>query len=113
MSVPIINLEGFQLDELDSYSSLAPVKQETNRKPAVTPKPTSLKNTTEPKAPPTSRTRASSSKKRKEADYPATAHVFPFENYGFTESSKFMIGFLNQVRILDLHPAPYAGYKRQ
>ncbi|MFS7921454.1 hypothetical protein Hanom_Chr03g00236941 [Helianthus anomalus] len=74
------------------------------------PKPTSLKTANAPKAPPASRTRASSSRNRKEADSPATPHVFPFENYGFTESSKFMTGFLNQVRILYLYPEPHAGY---
>ncbi|KAJ0898713.1 hypothetical protein HanRHA438_Chr08g0359941 [Helianthus annuus] len=94
--VPVINLEGFQLDELDSYSSLAPIKQEINPKPADTPKPSSSKTTTAPKAPPASRTRASSSRKRKEADHPTTPHVFPFENHGFMDSSKFMTGFLNQ-----------------
>ncbi|KAM0052827.1 hypothetical protein Hdeb2414_s0007g00252911 [Helianthus debilis subsp. tardiflorus] len=96
MYVPIINLEGFQLDELDSYSSLAPIKQEINPKPADTPKPSSSKTATTPKAPPTSKTRASSSRKRKEADHPTTPHVFPFENHGFTDSSKFMTCFLNQ-----------------
>ncbi|MFS7950360.1 hypothetical protein Hanom_Chr07g00582271 [Helianthus anomalus] len=100
MSVPVINLEGFQLDELDSYSSLAPVKQESNLKSSVTPKPTSSKTITAPKAPPASRTRASSSRKRKEMEPPATPNVFPFENHGFAESSKFMPGFLNQVNIL-------------
>ncbi|KAJ0911618.1 hypothetical protein HanRHA438_Chr06g0265101 [Helianthus annuus] len=96
MSVPVINLEGFQLDELDSYSSLAPIKQEINPKPADTPKPSSSKTTTAPKAPPASRTRASSFRKRKEVDHPTTPHVFPFENHGFMDSSKFMTGFLNQ-----------------
>ncbi|MFS7929352.1 hypothetical protein Hanom_Chr04g00331541 [Helianthus anomalus] len=85
--VPVINLEGFQLDKLDNYSSLALIKQETNPKPAATPKPTSSKIATAPKAPPASRTRASSSQKRKEADSPATAHVFPFENYGLQSPS--------------------------
>ncbi|KAF5819144.1 hypothetical protein HanXRQr2_Chr02g0074261 [Helianthus annuus] len=96
MSLPVINLEGFQLDELDSFSSLMPVKQETNPKPVVTSKPTGSKTASASKAPPASRTRASSSRKRKEADSPTSSDVFPFENYGFTESSKFMIGFLNQ-----------------
>ncbi|KAJ0836230.1 hypothetical protein HanRHA438_Chr16g0764611 [Helianthus annuus] len=96
MSVPVINLEGFQLDKLDSYSSLEPVKQESNPKSSVTPKLTSSKTSTVPKAPPASRTRASSSRKRKEVEPSAPPHVFPFENHGFTESSTFMTGFLNQ-----------------
>ncbi|MFS8019534.1 hypothetical protein Hanom_Chr15g01404891 [Helianthus anomalus] len=87
MSVPVINLEGFQLDELDNYSGLMHVKQETNPKPAVTSKPTGPKTATAPKAPTTSKSRASSSRKRKEADSPASSDVFPFENHGFTESS--------------------------
>ncbi|MFS8033726.1 hypothetical protein Hanom_Chr17g01572971 [Helianthus anomalus] len=93
---PVINLEGFQLDELDSYSSLTPVKKESNPKPPATPKPTGSKTATAPKGPPTYRTWASSSRKRKEVDYPAAPHAFPFENYGFTESSTFTTGFLNQ-----------------
>ncbi|MFS7987161.1 hypothetical protein Hanom_Chr11g01019201 [Helianthus anomalus] len=105
MSVPIINLEGFQLDEWDSYSGLTPVKQETNPKPAVLSKPTGSKTATAPKAPRASRTRASNARKRKEADSPTSSDVFPFENHGFTESSKFMTGFLNQVSILILYPA--------
>ncbi|MFS7951953.1 hypothetical protein Hanom_Chr07g00601321 [Helianthus anomalus] len=96
MSVPVINLEGFQLDELDSYSGLVQVKQETNPKPAVMSKPTSSKTATAPKPSTTSKSRGPSSRKRKEADSPATSDIFPFENHGFTESSKFMTGFLNQ-----------------
>ncbi|MFS7952492.1 hypothetical protein Hanom_Chr07g00607571 [Helianthus anomalus] len=90
----VINLEGFQLDELDSYSGLMQVKQETNPKPVVTSKPTSS-NTT-PKASTTSKSQGPSSRKRKEVDSLATSDVFPFENHGFTESSKFMTDFLNQ-----------------
>ncbi|MFS7962802.1 hypothetical protein Hanom_Chr08g00730781 [Helianthus anomalus] len=45
-----------------------PVKQETNPKPTVTSKPTGSKTATTSKAPLASRTRASSSRKRKEAD---------------------------------------------
>ncbi|MFS7975379.1 hypothetical protein Hanom_Chr10g00879911 [Helianthus anomalus] len=111
MQCRFINLEGFQLDELDSYSSLAPAKQESNPKSSVTSKPTSSKTNTAPKSPPASRTRASSSRKIKEVEHPATPHVFPFENHEFTESSKFMTDFLNQVHIFDLYPAPYAYYK--
>ncbi|MFS8012608.1 hypothetical protein Hanom_Chr14g01322851 [Helianthus anomalus] len=81
-----------------------PVKQETNPKPAVTSKPTGSKAATASKAPSASTTRASSSHKRKEKDSPTSSDVFPFENHRFTESSKFMTGFLNQV-ILILYPA--------
>ncbi|MFS7962896.1 hypothetical protein Hanom_Chr08g00731881 [Helianthus anomalus] len=105
MSMPVINLEGFQFDELDSFSGLMPVNLETDPKPVVTSKPTGSKNATAPKAPPASRTRASNSRKRKEADSPTSSDVFPFENHGFTESSKFMTDFLNQVSILILYPA--------
>ncbi|MFS8033867.1 hypothetical protein Hanom_Chr17g01574581 [Helianthus anomalus] len=71
-------------------------KYETNPTPAVTSKPTGSKTATAPKAPPASRTRASRSHKRKEAYSPTLSDMFPFENHGFTESSKFMTGFLNQ-----------------
>ncbi|MFS7953081.1 hypothetical protein Hanom_Chr07g00614411 [Helianthus anomalus] len=97
MSVLVINLEGFQLDELDSYSGLMQVKQETNPKPTVTSKPTSSKTATAPKASTASKSRGLSSRKRKEADSPATSDIFPFENHVFTESRKFMTGFLNQM----------------
>ncbi|MFS7918917.1 hypothetical protein Hanom_Chr03g00206811 [Helianthus anomalus] len=90
------NLEGFQIDKLDSYSGLMQVKHENNPKPAVTSKPTSSKTATAPKASTASKSRGPNSRKRNEADSPATSDVFPFENHGFTESSKFMTGFLNQ-----------------
>ncbi|KAJ0834569.1 hypothetical protein HanRHA438_Chr16g0745131 [Helianthus annuus] len=96
MFVLVINLEGFQLDELDSYSAPVQVKQEVNPKPAVTSKPTSSKAAAVPKPSTTSKPRGSSSRKRKEPDSPAASDVFPFENRGFSESSKFMTGFLNQ-----------------
>ncbi|KAJ0710611.1 hypothetical protein HanOQP8_Chr09g0314341 [Helianthus annuus] len=96
MSVPVINLEGFQLEELDSYSGPVQVKQEVNPKPAVTSKPTSSKATAVPKPSTASKPRGSSSRKRKEPDSHAASDVFPFENHGFLESSKFMTGFLNQ-----------------
>ncbi|MFS7948970.1 hypothetical protein Hanom_Chr06g00566051 [Helianthus anomalus] len=80
----IKNLELFDLDELDSYSGPVQVKEETNLKPAV-PKPSTA-----------SKSRGPSSRKRKEPDSPAASDVFPFENHGFSESSKFMTGFLNQ-----------------
>ncbi|KAJ0510120.1 hypothetical protein HanIR_Chr11g0537051 [Helianthus annuus] len=96
MSVPIINLEGFQLEELDSYSGPVQVKQEANPKPAVTSKPTSSKAAAVPKPATASKPRGSSSRKSKEPDSPAASDVFPFENHGFSESSKFITGFLNQ-----------------
>ncbi|KAJ0455865.1 hypothetical protein HanIR_Chr15g0755921 [Helianthus annuus] len=89
-AVPVVNLEGFQLDELDSYSSLAPVKQESKSKSSATPKPTTSKTTTAPKAPPASRTRASSSRKRKEMDSPAASEIFSLENHGFNEATSFL-----------------------
>ncbi|MFS7929309.1 hypothetical protein Hanom_Chr04g00330991 [Helianthus anomalus] len=97
MSVPFINLKGFQLEELDSYSGPVQVKQEANPKPAVTSKPTSSKAAIVPKPSTSSKPRGSSSCKRKEPNSPAASDVFPFENHGFSESSKFMTGFHNQV----------------
>ncbi|KAF5755802.1 hypothetical protein HanXRQr2_Chr17g0806951 [Helianthus annuus] len=96
MSVPVINLEGFELEELDSYSGPVQVKQEANPKPAVTSKPTSSKAIAASKPSTASKPRGSSSRKRKEPDSPAASDVFPFENHGFSESSKFMTAFLNQ-----------------
>ncbi|KAM0024603.1 hypothetical protein Hdeb2414_s0022g00617701 [Helianthus debilis subsp. tardiflorus] len=90
MSVPVVNLEGFQLDELDSYSSLVPVKQESKMKSSATPKPTISKTTAAPKAPPSSRTRASSSRKRKETDSLAASETFSLENHGFGEATSFL-----------------------
>ncbi|MFS8001468.1 hypothetical protein Hanom_Chr13g01190701 [Helianthus anomalus] len=96
MSMPVINLEGFQLEELDSYYSPVQVKQEANPKPAVTSNPTSSKTATVPKPSTTSKPCGSSSRKRKEPNSPAISDVVPFENHGFSESSKFMTDFLNQ-----------------
>ncbi|KAM0070151.1 hypothetical protein Hdeb2414_s0001g00009951 [Helianthus debilis subsp. tardiflorus] len=96
MSVPIVNLEGFELEELDSYFGPMQVKQEVNPKPAITSKPTSSKSASAPKPSTTSKPRGSSSRKRKELDSPASLDVFPFENHRFSESSKFMTGILNQ-----------------
>ncbi|KAJ0940651.1 hypothetical protein HanRHA438_Chr02g0085791 [Helianthus annuus] len=93
----VINLEGFELEELDSYSGPVQVKQEVNPKPAVTPKPSSSKAATASKPSTASKPRSSSSRKRKEPDSPAALDVLPFENHGFSASSKFMTGFLNQV----------------
>ncbi|KAF5783479.1 hypothetical protein HanRHA438_Chr11g0520871 [Helianthus annuus] len=67
-----------------------------NPKPAVTSKPTSSKAVAASKPSTTSKPRSSSSRKRKEPDSPAASDIFPFENHGFSESSKFMTGFLNQ-----------------
>ncbi|MFS7930172.1 hypothetical protein Hanom_Chr04g00341001 [Helianthus anomalus] len=90
------NLEVFDLEELDSYSGPVQVKQEPNPKHAVTLKPTSSKTATVPKPSIATKLRGSSSCKRKEPDSPAASDVFPFKNHGFSESSKFMAGFLNQ-----------------
>ncbi|KAJ0693666.1 hypothetical protein HanPI659440_Chr15g0599771 [Helianthus annuus] len=50
-----------------------------------------------PKPSPATKPRASSSRKRKETDSPATStEAFPYENHGFLESSGFMTSFLNQ-----------------
>ncbi|MFS8017842.1 hypothetical protein Hanom_Chr15g01385151 [Helianthus anomalus] len=95
MSVPVINLDGFELEELDSYSGPVQVKQEVNPKPAVTSKPSSSKAAVASKPSTASKPRNSSSRKRKEPDSPASSDVFPFENHGFSESNKFMTGFLN------------------
>ncbi|MFS7954237.1 hypothetical protein Hanom_Chr07g00627931 [Helianthus anomalus] len=75
MSLPVINLEGFQLEELDSYSGPVQVKQEANPKPAVTSKPTSSKAAAVPKPSTTSKPRNSSSRKRKEPDSPAASNL--------------------------------------
>ncbi|MFS7966231.1 hypothetical protein Hanom_Chr09g00771451 [Helianthus anomalus] len=105
MSVPVINLDGFEPEELDSYSGPVQVKQEVNPKPAVTSKPSSSKAAVASKPSNASKPRNSSSRKRKDPDSPASSDVFPFENHGFSESNKFMTGFLNQVGILVLYPA--------
>ncbi|MFS8035153.1 hypothetical protein Hanom_Chr17g01589701 [Helianthus anomalus] len=55
-----------------------------------------------PKPSPTTKPRASSSRKRKETDSPATSEAFPYENHGFVESSGFMTSFLNLASILIL-----------
>ncbi|MFS8033737.1 hypothetical protein Hanom_Chr17g01573121 [Helianthus anomalus] len=98
MSVPAKILEVFDLDELDSYSGPVQVKQEPTPKPAITTsKPTSSKTATVLKPSTATKPRGSSSRKRKEPDSPATSDVFPYENHGFLESSKFMTtSFLNQ-----------------
>ncbi|KAJ0615522.1 hypothetical protein HanIR_Chr02g0080151 [Helianthus annuus] len=84
------------IEELDSYSGPVQVKQEVNPKPTVTSKPTSSKTAAVPKPSTASKPRGSRSHKRKEPDSLAASDVFAFENHGFSESSKFMTGFLNQ-----------------
>ncbi|MFS8025988.1 hypothetical protein Hanom_Chr16g01481651 [Helianthus anomalus] len=96
MSAPVKNLVLFDLDELDSYSGPVQAKEEANPKPAVTSKPTSSKTAAVPKPSTASKSRGPSSRKRKEPDSPAASDIFPFKNHGFSESSKFMTGFLNQ-----------------
>ncbi|MFS7998469.1 hypothetical protein Hanom_Chr12g01154181 [Helianthus anomalus] len=97
--------EVFDLKELDNYSGPVQVKQEVNPKPAVMSKPTSSKTATVPKPFTASKPRGSSSRKRKEPDSPAASDIFPFENHGFSDSSKLMTDFLNQVGILVLYLA--------
>ncbi|KAJ0940085.1 hypothetical protein HanRHA438_Chr02g0079351 [Helianthus annuus] len=96
MSAPVKYLEVFDLEELDSYSGPVQVKQEVNPKPTVTSKPTSSKTAVVPKPSTASKPRGSRSHKRKEPDSLAASDVFAFKNHGFSESSKFMTGFLNQ-----------------
>ncbi|MFS8026873.1 hypothetical protein Hanom_Chr16g01491791 [Helianthus anomalus] len=62
-----------------------PVKWPTSSKPTAIPKPYSA-----------TKTRASSSRKRKETNSPATSETFPYENHGFVEANGFMTSFLNQ-----------------
>ncbi|MFS7939572.1 hypothetical protein Hanom_Chr05g00453351 [Helianthus anomalus] len=88
--------EIFELEELDSYSDPAQVKKEPSKASTASKSATSSKATAVPKPSPIVKTRASSSRKRKETDSPVASDVFPYETHGFTESSKFMIGFLNQ-----------------
>ncbi|MFS8008332.1 hypothetical protein Hanom_Chr14g01271451 [Helianthus anomalus] len=94
-SFTIKNLEVFDLEDLDSYSGVVQVKQESNPKPADTSKPTSSKTAAVPKPSTATKPCGSSSRKRKEPDSPAVSDVFPYENHGFLESIKFMTGFLN------------------
>ncbi|MFS8034063.1 hypothetical protein Hanom_Chr17g01576781 [Helianthus anomalus] len=96
MSIPAKIPEVFDLEELDSYYGLVQVKKEP-RKPFTASKPaTSSKATVVPKPSPAMKPRASSSRKRKETDSPASSETFPYENHGFLESSGFMTSFLNQ-----------------
>ncbi|KAJ0525831.1 hypothetical protein HanHA300_Chr09g0316471 [Helianthus annuus] len=89
--------EVFDLEELDSYSGPALVKKEPTSKPSTASKPSaSSKPTVMPKPSPATKPRASSSRKRKDTDSPATSKAFPYNNYGFLESSGFMSSFLNQ-----------------
>ncbi|MFS7961490.1 hypothetical protein Hanom_Chr08g00715661 [Helianthus anomalus] len=97
--------ETFKLEELGSYLGPTQVKMEPNKVSSTFKSVTSSKATTIPKPYPIVKTRASSSRKRKELDSPIASDFFPYENHGFTESSKFMIEFLNQVSILTQYPA--------
>ncbi|KAJ0788487.1 hypothetical protein HanPI659440_Chr05g0192281 [Helianthus annuus] len=86
----------FDLEELDSYSTLVQVKKEPS-KPSTASKPVaSSKAMAMPKPSPATKPRASSSRKRKEIGSPATSEAFPYENHRFLESSGFMTSFLNQ-----------------
>ncbi|MFS8001465.1 hypothetical protein Hanom_Chr13g01190671 [Helianthus anomalus] len=90
------NPRSFDLEELDSYSGPVQVKKEPSPKPATSSKPTSSKVAAIPKPSPATKTRASSARKRKETDSPATPETSPYENHGFVKASGFMTSFLNQ-----------------
>ncbi|MFS8026854.1 hypothetical protein Hanom_Chr16g01491581 [Helianthus anomalus] len=66
---------------------------------AISSKPIGSKPTAIPKPSSASKTRASSCRKRRETDSPATSEIFPYENHGFVEASGFMTSFLNQGMI--------------
>ncbi|MFS7945030.1 hypothetical protein Hanom_Chr06g00519141 [Helianthus anomalus] len=94
MSAPAKVPEVFDLDELDNYPIPIQVKKEPS-KPASTSKPVpSSKPVAAPKPSPTTNPRASSSRKRKETDSPASSETFPYESHGFLESCGFMTSFL-------------------
>ncbi|MFS7945684.1 hypothetical protein Hanom_Chr06g00527121 [Helianthus anomalus] len=95
-SAPVKIPETFELEELDSYFGPAQVKMEPRKVSNASKSVTSSKATTVPKPSLILKTRASRSRKRKEPNSPIDSDVFPYENHGFIESSKFMIGFLNQ-----------------
>ncbi|MFS7945712.1 hypothetical protein Hanom_Chr06g00527421 [Helianthus anomalus] len=101
MSAPVKIPRTFELEELDSYSGPAQVKKEPSKASTASKSVTSSKATAVPKPSPIVKTRASSSHKRKEPDSLVASDVFPYVNHGFTESSKFMIGFLNHIIILN------------
>ncbi|KAJ0785917.1 hypothetical protein HanOQP8_Chr02g0048891 [Helianthus annuus] len=84
------------LEELDSYSGHAQVKKEPSKASTASKSVTCSKETAAPKPSPIVKTRALSSRKRKEPDSPVASDVFPYENHGFRESSKYMTDFLNQ-----------------
>ncbi|MFS7906140.1 hypothetical protein Hanom_Chr01g00055781 [Helianthus anomalus] len=96
MFAPVKTPEVSDLEELDSYSGPVQVIKEPSPKPATSSKPVSSKATAVPKPSTATKPRGSSSRKRKESDSPATSEVFPYENHGFLESSRFMTCFLNQ-----------------
>ncbi|KAJ0626043.1 hypothetical protein HanHA89_Chr01g0008551 [Helianthus annuus] len=86
----------FYLEELDSYSAPVQVKKEPSKPSTVSKPATSSKATAMSKPSPATKPRASSSRKRKETDSPATSEAFPYKNHGFLEFSGFMTSFLNQ-----------------
>ncbi|KAM0045721.1 hypothetical protein Hdeb2414_s0009g00307291 [Helianthus debilis subsp. tardiflorus] len=96
MSAPAKIPEVFDLEELDNYSSPVQVKKKPSPKPAISSKPTGSKAAAISKPSPATKTRASSARKRKETDSPATSETFPYKNHGFNEASGFMTSFLNQ-----------------
>ncbi|MFS7963969.1 hypothetical protein Hanom_Chr08g00744551 [Helianthus anomalus] len=92
--IPIV----FDLEELDSYSGLVQVKQET-------PAATSCKPSAPPTPTPQPRARASVSKKRKGSDTAnAAPESFFYEELGFVDFFEPMTSFLNKVNILTLYP---------
>ncbi|MFS8034383.1 hypothetical protein Hanom_Chr17g01580521 [Helianthus anomalus] len=95
MSAPVKVLEVFDLDELDSYSAPIPVKKEPSPKATTSSKPTGSNAATTPKPHLATKTRASSARKRKEMDSPATSETFLYKNHRFNEASGFMTSFLN------------------
>ncbi|MFS7997174.1 hypothetical protein Hanom_Chr12g01138591 [Helianthus anomalus] len=95
-SAPIKTTEVFYLDELDSYSGPVQVKKEPSPKAATSSKRIGSTPTAIPKPSSTTKTCASSTRKRKETDSHTTSEIFPYENDGFVEASGFMTSFLNQ-----------------
>ncbi|MFS8034501.1 hypothetical protein Hanom_Chr17g01581861 [Helianthus anomalus] len=77
MSAPVKTPEVFDLEELDIYSGPVHVKKEPSPKPATSSKPTRSKAAAIPKPSPATKTRASSARKGKETDSPATPETFP------------------------------------
>ncbi|MFS7969186.1 hypothetical protein Hanom_Chr09g00806191 [Helianthus anomalus] len=95
----------YRLPESERTFSLSFVKKEPSSKETTSSKPTSSKAVAIPKPSPATKTHASSARKRKEMDTPATSETFPYENHGFNEASGLMTSFLNQVKISILYSA--------